>query len=109
MYCRVLEGKVQPGKMSEVMEIIGQQATAVKAHRGFLFVQALQSGEDFLVVSSWRSEKDLQAYARSELALTMLTRLENLWATFPRVKNFQMTVAVEGDEGFFTHDEGGEG
>lgn len=109
MYCRVLEGKLLPGRGAEAVEIIKQQTNHVRENRGFLFAQALQSGDDFLVVSSWRSEKDLRAYVESDLAHNVLTHLSPLMMESPTARNFAMKLVVEGEEGFFTRDEGGEG
>ena len=109
MHCRVLEAKLQPGRAAQAIDIIKQQADKVKGIRGFAFVQVMQSDDDLLVVSSWRTEKDVQGYAESELAQEMLRRLLPLFVAGPIIKNFVMELAVEGDEGFFTPDEGGEG
>lgn len=109
MYCRVLEGKAQPGKVPEVLEVVAQQAEKVKKAKGFLFVQVLQSGDEIIAISSWRTAKDLRAYAESQLAQDMLARLSSLLVGAPTVKNYEIKLAVEGDEGFFSYDEGGEG
>src|SRR5262249_2829301 len=109
MFCRVLEAKVQPDKMEQALTIISQQVEKVKSTGGFLFAQAMQSGDELLVVSSWRTEKDIRDYAASDLARDMLARLSTLLVESPSVKNFAMKLAVEGDEGFFSRDEGGEG
>ena len=109
MFCRVLEAKVQPGKMEPVLALISQQVEKVKSTSGFLFAQAMQSGDDLLIVSSWRSEKDIRGYADSDLARDLLARLATLSVEPPTVKSFAMKLAVEGEEGFFSRDEGGEG
>lgn len=62
-----------------------------------------------LVVSSWRSEKDLGAYVESDIAHSVITRLSPLMVESPIASNFEMTLVVEGEEGVFTRDEGGEG
>jgi heme-degrading monooxygenase HmoA len=109
MHCRVLEGKARAGRVAEALEVVNQQVQKVRGVGGFLFVQAMHSGDDVIVVSSWRTDKDLHAYADSQLAQEMLARLSPLFAEGPTVKNFVMALAVEGDEGFFPRDEGGEG
>ena len=109
MFCRVLEATVQPGKMEQALAIISQQVEKVKSTGGFLFAQAMQSDDDILVVSSWRTEKDIRGYAASDLARDMFVRLSPLLVESPTIKNFAMKLAVEGDEGFFSRDEGGEG
>jgi heme-degrading monooxygenase HmoA len=109
MHCRVLEAKLKPGRAAEAIAIIGQQADKVQGISGFAFVQAMHNGDDLLVVSSWRTEKDVRAYADSELAQEMLKRLSSLFEAGPTIKNFAIELAVESAEGFFTQDEGGEG
>ena len=109
MFCRVLEAKVQPGKMEQALAIFSQQMEKVKSTSGFLLAQALQSGDDLQVVSSWRTEKDILGYAASDLSREMLARLSSLLVEPPIVKSFTMKLVVEGDEGFFSRDEGGEG
>lgn len=109
MFCRVLEAKVQPGKMEQALAIFSQQMEKVKSTSGFLLAQAMQSGDDLLVVSSWRTEKDIRGYAASDLARDILARLSPLLVEPLVVKSFAMKLVVEGEEGFFSHDEGGEG
>ena len=109
MFCRVLEAKVQPGKMEQALAIFSQQMEKVKSTSGFLLAQALQSGDDLQVVSSWRTEKDILGYAASDLSREMLARISSLLVEPPIVKSFTMKLVVEGDEGFFSRDEGGEG
>ena len=91
------------------MLLVGHRADKVQGISGFAFVQAVHSGDDLLVVSSWRGEKDMRAYVDSELAQEMLKRLSSLFAAGPTVKNFAIALAVESAEGFFTRDEGEEG
>jgi heme-degrading monooxygenase HmoA len=109
MYCRILEGKLLPNRGAEAVEIVKQQADKVKEARGFQFAQALQSDDDFIVISSWRSEKDLRAYAESDIAHGVLSRLSPLLVGDPTVRTFQMKLVVQGEEGLFSRDEGGEG
>lgn len=109
MFCRVLEAKVQPRKMEQALAIFSQQMEQVKNTSGFLLAQALQNGDDLMVVSSWRTEKDIRGYAASDLARDILARLSALAVEPPVVKSFAMRLAVEGEEGLFPRDEGGEG
>jgi heme-degrading monooxygenase HmoA len=76
---------------------------------GFLFVQIMQEGDEFIAVSSWRTSKDLRAYANSELAQDLLQSLTPLCVTPPRVRTFDLRMMAESEEGFFPVDEGGEG
>ena len=76
---------------------------------GMLLVQVLQGEDEILVISSWRSAKDLRAYAESALAAEFLARLTPLLVAPPSVKSLEIKLAVEGSEPFLAHDEGGEG
>jgi len=109
MFCRVLEAKVQPGKMEQALAIFSEQMEKVKNTSGFLLAQAMQEGDDLMVVSSWRNEKDILGYAASDLARDILARLSALSVESPVVKNFAMKLVIEGEEGFFSRDVGGEG
>ncbi len=109
MYCRVLEGKLLPNRGAEAVKIVKEQVNKVKEARGFQFAQALQGEDDFIVVSSWQSEKDLHAYAESDIAHEVLSRLSPLLVGAPTVRTFAIKLLVQGEEWTFLHDEGGEG
>lgn len=109
MYCRVVEGKLLPNRGDEAVRIVKQQADKVKEARGFQFAQALQSNDDFIVISSWQNEKDLRAYAESDIARGVLSGLSPLMEGAPTVRTFAIKLVVQGEEKTFTHDEGGEG
>ena len=100
---------MQSGRMPDAIEIIRRQADRARGAREFLFVQTMENGQTMIVVSSWRTERDLRAYADSDMARDMLARLSGVLVEDPPVRNFAMAFSVEGDEGFLTRDEGGEG
>jgi|SRR5262245_11972597 len=108
-YCRVLEGKAQPGQVEAAIQVLQDRLERVRNVSGFLFVQIMQEGEEFIAVSSWRSTKDLRAYAESQLAQDLLNSLTPLCAAPPRVRTFDLRLMAESEEGFFSVDEGGEG
>jgi hypothetical protein len=74
-----------------------------------MLVQVLQGESELIAISSWRTAKDLRAYADSKLALEFIARLAPLLAAPPEVKSFEIKLAVEGSEPFFSAEEGGEG
>lgn len=76
---------------------------------GMLLVQVLQGDDEILVISSWRSAKDLRAYAESALAGDFVARLAPLLVAPPSVRSLEIKLAVEGSEPFLARDEGGEG
>ena len=108
-YCRVLEGKAKPGQSEAAIQVLQDRLGRVRQVSGFLFVQIMQEGDEVIAVSSWRTSKDLRAYAESQLAQDLLHALTPLCVTPPRVRTFDLRLMVESEEGFFTKDEGGEG
>jgi quinol monooxygenase YgiN len=109
IYCRVFQGQALPGKAAEALEVIRQQVGLVRRTTGMLLVQVLQGDGEILIISSWRSAKDLRAYAESALATDFVARLTPLLVAPPSVRSLAITLAVEGSEPFLLHDEGGEG
>jgi quinol monooxygenase YgiN len=81
----------------------------VRRTTGMLLVQVLQGEDEILIISSWRSAKDLRAYAESALATEFVARLTPLLVAPPTVKSLEIKLAVEGSEPFLARDEGGEG
>jgi len=108
-YCRVLEGKAKPGQSEAAIHILQNRLEQVRKVSGFLFVQIMQEGDEVIAVSSWRSNKDLRAYAESQLAQDLLNALTPLCVAPPRVRTFDLRLMAESEEGFFPVDEGGEG
>ncbi|MGE0822506.1 MAG: putative quinol monooxygenase [Candidatus Binatia bacterium] len=107
--CRVLEGRVKPGQLETAMQLAQERLEIIRTVSGFLFVQIMHSGDDFIAVSSWRNNKDLQAYAESDLAHDLLNSLTPLCVAPPRVRNFDLRLMVESEEVVLPSDEGGEG
>jgi quinol monooxygenase YgiN len=107
--CRVLEGKAKPGQVETAIQVLQDRLDRVRKVSGFLFVQIMQEGDEFIAVSSWRTSKDLRAYAESPLAQDLLDSLIPLCIAPPRVRTFDLRLMAESEEGFFPVDEGGEG
>jgi quinol monooxygenase YgiN len=108
-YCRVLEGKAKSEQVETAIQVLQDRLELVRKVSGFLFVQIMQEGDEFIAVSSWRSNKDLRAYAESDLAKDLLNSLQPLCVATPRVRTFDLRLMAESEEGFFPVDEGGEG
>jgi heme-degrading monooxygenase HmoA len=86
-------GQAKPGKMSTVLRVVSEQSEKVKTIPGFLFAQVLQNGDEMLVVSSWRTERDVRTYMHSALAQETLTRLAPLLVCAPTVKTFPIHLS----------------
>lgn len=108
-YCRVLEGKAKPGQSEAAIQVLQDRLGHIRQVSGFLFVQIMQAGDEVIAVSSWRTSKDLRAYAESQLAQDLLNALTPLCVAPPRVRTFNLRLMAESEDGFFTKDEGGEG
>jgi heme-degrading monooxygenase HmoA len=108
-YCRVLEGRVRSNQIEAAMKVLQDRLDLVRKVSGFLFVQIMHAADEFIAVSSWRTAKDLRAYAESQLAQDLLNTLTPLCISPPRVRTFDLRLMAESEEGFFPIDEGGEG
>lgn len=108
-FCRVLEGQAKPGQAEAAIKVLQDRLDQIRLVSGFLFVEVMQEGDEFIAVSSWKTRTDLQGYANSALAQNLLKDLTPLCVAPPRTRVFNLRFMVESDEGFFTKDEGGEG
>ena len=108
-YCRVLEGIAKPGQLEAALQLAQERLEVIKKVSGFLFIQIMDTGDEFIAVSSWRTSKDLQAYAESDIARNLLKDLTPLCIAPPRARTYELRLMVENEEGFFPSDEGGEG
>ena len=108
-YCRVLEGIAKPGQLEAALQLAQERLEVIKKVSGFLFIQIMDTGDEFIAVSSWRTSKDLQAYAESDIARNLLKDLTPLCIAPPRARTYELRLMVENEDGFFPSDEGGEG
>jgi heme-degrading monooxygenase HmoA len=108
-FCRVLEGKVKPERVSAAIHLINDRLERIKKVSGFLFVQVMRQGNAFIAVSSWKTLKDLRGYAESALAQDLLKELMPMCLEPPQARSFELLLMEESEEGFFVKDEGGEG
>jgi heme-degrading monooxygenase HmoA len=106
-FCRVLEGKVKPERTATAIHLINERLEQVRKVSGFLFIQVMRQGQDFIAVSSWKTLKDLRGYSESALAQNLLKDLAPLCSEPPQVRTFELLTMAESEEGFFVQDEGG--
>lgn len=87
-----------------------EQVERAKRASGLVFVQVLAGeGEEILAISSWRTAKDLRAYAESPMASDFIARLTPLLIVPPTARSYEIKLNVEGTQSLFERDEGGEG
>jgi quinol monooxygenase YgiN len=105
----VVLGKPLPGKDGEALRVVSEQVERVHRTTGLSMAQVLQGEDELIVISAWRTAKDLRAYADSKLAQDFIERLTPLLVAPPQVKSLEIKLALEGSEPLFAPDEGGEG
>lgn len=108
-FCRVLEGKLKSERVATAIHLVNDRLERIRQVPGFLFVQVMRQGNDFIAVSSWKTLRDLRGYAEGPLAQDLLTELTPLCVEPPQARTFELLLMEESDEGFFVKDEGGEG
>ena len=89
--------------------MVSEQVERVRRTTGLSLAQVLQGEDELIVISAWRTAKDLRAYADSRLAQDFIERLTPFLVAPPEVKSLEIKLALEGSEPFFAPDEGGEG
>jgi quinol monooxygenase YgiN len=105
----VVLGTPLPGKGAEALRVVSEQVERVRRTTGLSLAQVLQGEDELIVISAWRTAKDLRAYADSKLAQDFIARLTPLLVAPPQVKSLEIKLAIEGGEPLFSPDEGGEG
>lgn len=108
-FCRVLEGKLKPERVATAIHLVNDRLERIRKTPGFLFVQVMRQGNEFIAVSSWKTLRDLRGYADGPLAQDLLTELTPLCLELPQARTFELLLMEESEEGFFVKDEGGEG
>lgn len=99
MLFRILEGKARPARIQEILDLLVQQAEeTVKRSDGLLFLQILNSGEDVMAVTSWRSTADMEAYLQNEKTKAFYRKLPPLLMGIPTVRTFDVVKTVVGNE-----------
>ena len=59
-FCRVLEGKLKPERVAAAIHLVSDRLERIRKVSGFLFVQVMRQGNEFIAVSSWKTLKDLR-------------------------------------------------
>jgi autoinducer 2-degrading protein len=86
MIVRLVAMRFQHGKGEEFLHIFTDSSHAIRSQRGCLYLSLLQSSpEDFVTISHWQSQADLDAYRHGELFGSIWPRLkamfrEKAWA-----------------------------
>ena len=92
MYTRLFSGTIQPGKANEAWQVLNDFAQRVKQQRGCVLNQVLQNGDEIVGITSWETKEDLAAYADSELARELFTRITPLFMGRPTARSYEVKL-----------------
>jgi len=92
MYTRLFYGAVQPGKADEAWQVLNEFAQRVKQQKGCVLNQVLQNGNEIVGITSWETQEDLAAYADSELARELFTRITPLFMGRPTARSYEVRL-----------------
>ena len=68
MIVRLVAMRFQPGKGQEFLRLFTAKCNEIRTQRGCLYLTLLQNGpDDFVTISHWQAQSDLDAYRHGEL------------------------------------------
>jgi heme-degrading monooxygenase HmoA len=92
MHTRLFYGEIQQGKADEAWQVLEEFALRVKQQKGCLLNQVLQNGNEIVGITSWETLQDLAAYAESELARELFSRIGPLFMGMPTVRSYEVKL-----------------
>ena len=92
MYTRLFSGTIQTGKAEEAWQVLNEFAQRVKQQRGCVLNQVLQTGNEIVGITTWETKEDLAAYADSELAKDLFTRITPLFMGRPIARSYEVRL-----------------
>jgi quinol monooxygenase YgiN len=90
MHTRLFYGTIQTGKEQEALTVLNEFVDRVKQFRGCLLGQLLQTGNEIVGISTWETKEDLAAYADSEVARELFTRITPLLMGRPTARSYEV-------------------
>jgi quinol monooxygenase YgiN len=90
MHTRLFYGTIQSGKEEEALQLLNEFVDRVKQLHGCLLGQLLQAGNEIVGISTWETKEDLAAYAESEVARELFTRITPLLMGRPTVRSYEV-------------------
>lgn len=92
MYTRLFYGTIQSGKADEAGKILHEFAHRIKQEYGCVLNQVLQNGDEIVGISTWATKEALAAYADSELAKELFTRITPLFMGRPTARSYEVKL-----------------
>ncbi|MBI3246223.1 MAG: antibiotic biosynthesis monooxygenase [Deltaproteobacteria bacterium] len=90
MHTRLFYGTIQTGKEQEALAVLNEFVDRVKQLQGCLLGQLLQTGNEIVGISTWETKEDLAAYADSEVARELFTRITPLFLGRPTARSYEV-------------------
>src|SRR5262245_29817557 len=90
MQTSLFYGNIQTGKEQEALTVLNEFVDRVKQCRACLLGQLLQTGNEIVGISTWATKEDLAAYADSEVARELFTRITPLFMGRPTVRSYEV-------------------
>lgn len=94
MFTRIFRGKVNPAMKMEAQEVIDSAIIRVKELDGFLFLQYLEGEDDFIAITTWASEQDMETYANSGLAKEINESLKPYLIEEPLIRAYAVKTHI---------------
>jgi len=92
MYTRLFYGTIQAGKVDEAWQVLNEFAQRVKQQKGCVLNQVLQNGNEIVGITTWATKEDLSAYADSDLARELFTRITPLFMGRPTARSYDVKL-----------------
>ncbi len=96
MYTRIFSAEVNRAMKMEAQEVIDQAILRVKDLPGFLLLQYLEGEDDFIVITTWSSQEDMEAYASSGLAKEVHGNLKPYLSGEPTIHSYVVKTNING-------------
>jgi len=90
MHTRIFLGTIQADKDQEALALLNDFVDRAKQRRGCLLAQLMQNGNEVVGISTWATKADLAAYAESELARELFTKITPLFMGRPTVRSYEV-------------------
>jgi heme-degrading monooxygenase HmoA len=94
MFTRIFRGKLNPTTKMEAQEVIDNAIIRVKELDGFLFLQYLEGKDDVIVITTWASQQDLEAFAGSGLAEEIHESLKPYLTEEPLIRSYAVKTNI---------------
>jgi heme-degrading monooxygenase HmoA len=94
MFTRIFRGKLNPSVKMEAQEVIDSAILRVKELDGFLLLQYLEGKDDFIVITTWASQQDMEAYASSGLAKEIHESLKPYLTEEPLIRSYGVKTNI---------------